>query len=1143
MKTGIKKWALVAMAAILLLSLPNFGSAAGSAGDAAIADGEYLKVPYTYLADGTSGTSAADSFMQVIDSGRLVVAGGKATFYHKIQGNFAGWIKSLAYRKAGQPKATIVNDVVSNDGGYESFGRTVSDVSTGQVEVSVPVESLTSDMDILMHVVVPPGNGAGADYDHWYNAQLHIDTKDLPLNSGEEPGGETPVYTLEQLNGQISNAQSVYNAAVVGDAYGQYSALSKELFEIRIGTARDAANNANSNPSGVTPAYLALTNALSAFKASVKQADKTALKAAMAKVQGLYDKVQAAGEAGKADAAARAALNGDSDPSNDVETYVLKAVTAGEYKASTGSALKSALNSAQTALDNPTTPDATVAARVNTLNARYDSNSENYFRLLPEPLPIYVLDNATSAGAQSEYASDFAGIAFRLSDGKFTEYANLPMNIANVSEAYASVPMPHGELELPQEGQPGYKAIKLVSFGDYTKPVYQVRSGSDNESMGLSFLSYKVGDQKRTVYISYNYNELKRLNDRIAAAQSLHAKAQDAEAGKPKATTLAAESLDALESAIDEAKETGNNLAASRQQIAQANVTLKAAVASFIERAPYTTSFTVADAASDDFSAAGAYVGDQADITAANGTTYAEFTVENSSKVTAVRVNNGTGLVDAQAIGEDAQANTRRVKIEIPDPAALTTVQIVADGATYDARLNFNDVDNKALAAKVAAAKSELTAAVAGTAIGQYPASAKTALEQAVAAAAKEAVRLSGTQTLTDSAVQTLDAAIRTFRAAVNVTGGSPGNGTELADGKYQISFTILKQGTTQASVMDEYVAHPGRMLVENGTKYVYIWLNKSKEITAFTVNGSSAETVTSDAAGNTRWVRFPVSNLSALQSGWVKIDWPEVNYFHQYDVQIQLGSYTKVSEWSGEGFGAVTDRPNPDGEEEDAETDEEGNGGGTSGGTDENLGAEFFDTAKHWAAASISRAVKLGIVNGYADGNFRPNAAISRVEFAVLLGRALNLQGEEGDETELSFKDASDVRPWAQSFIKQAVAAGIIGGFEDGSFRPAKEISRPELAVMIVRALGLAPDADASIAFADAPQIPAYARPYVATAVKLGLIQGGSNNRFGAKSPATRAEAITLVLRALDYAEANAKAKAGAEADGAKAGSEAANG
>ncbi|MFC3803918.1 NEAT domain-containing protein [Cohnella sp. GCM10012308] len=1129
MKTRIRKWALVALAALLLLSLPQLGTAAGST--ATVKDGEYTDVPYKYLKDGTTDTSAANEFMWVEHSGRLVVGNGKTTFYHKVPNASANWIVYLAYRKAGQPKATISGNVVTGMEGYQPFSRS----SGGQLEVSAELEQGADTVDVLMHIIVP-----GIDYDNWYNAQLKFEAAGLPTETGGEPGGEAPVYTLEQLNDQISAAQAVYGSAVVGDAYGQYPSNSKVLFNLQIGSARDKANNPSSSPAEISSAYVDLTHAINTFKASVKQADKTELREAIAKVQALYDKVQAAGIVGAADAASRAALNGDDDPGNDVDTYLNPVVSAGEYHKDAQSMIASALTSAKTTMDTVTATDATVASRVKTLKSRLDSYTNYYYRLNSDPLPIYVLSNPTLATEQSKFASDFVGVAYQLyNDVDGTKYANVPMKLSVTGAAYMSVALNSGyTMPTYDEFVDYYKAVKLLSFADYRKTVFQFKTHSYPNSDGISYLRYFVGGQERAVYISYNYKELNGLQTRIAAAQVLHDKAESS-GGAYKQDKAA---RDALQAAITEAKATGDNLASIYSKIVSADSVLADAVVDFLQSAAYATSFTAAEADGDDFSPVAAYLDGKADISTASGVSYAQFTIKNSSKVTAVRVKNGAAFVDAEQTGADAQNDTRRVKIEVPDLATLTTVQLVADGTTFDARLNWSDVDNKALDAKVAAAKSELAAAVVGTAAGQYPASAKTALEQAVATAGKEATRLASTQALSDAAVKTLDDAIKTFRAAVNVSGGNPGTGagTELTDGKYQISFTILKQGTEETSIMDDYAAHPGRLLVENGKKYVYIWLAQSKEITAFTVGGSSTETVTSDAAGNTRWVRFPVNDLTARLNGWVKIDWAEIKYFHDYNVQIQLGSFTKVAEWGGEYFGSRRPLVLPDGDKEESETDGGGsaNGGGSSGGTDENLGAEFFDTAKHWAAASISRAVKLGIVNGYSDGNFKPNAAISRVEFAVLLGRALDLQGEEA---ELNFKDAADIRPWAESFIKQAVAAGIIGGFEDGTFRPAKEISRPELAVMIVRALGIAPEANASLAFGDASQIPAYARPYVAAAVKLGLIQGGSNNLFGAKSPATRAEAITLVLRALDYAEADAKAKKEAEAAGAKAESEAA--
>lgn len=1132
MKTRIRTWTLLAMATLLLLSLTQPGAAVANA-NKTMKDGVYTNVPYKYLKDGTSATSAANEFMWVEHSGRLVASNGKTTFYHQIPSMSEDWVVYLAYREPGQPKATISGSVVTGMEGYRPFVRS----SAGPLEVSAELEPGTDTVDVLMHIIVP-----GIAYDNWYNAQLKIDTAGLPTETGEEPGGEpggeTPAYTLDQLNAQISAAQAAYDAAVVGDAYGQYSAHSKTLLELQIGTARDKASDPAASPSEISSAYVDLTHAIDAFKASVKQADKTELKEAIAKVQAMYDKVRSAGVVGKADAAARTALNGDADPGNDVDTYRYPVVTAGEYHKDAESAIGSALTSAKTTLDTVTATDATVASRVKTLNSRLNLYTDYYYRLQPELLPIYVLDDPASAAKQSDYASEFEGVAYQLYNGADgTKYANVPMKISVAGAAYMSLANNTGyTMPTYDEYVDYFKAIKLVSPDNGGRTVFQLQSHSYPNSDGISYLRYFADGQERSVYISYNYKELSGLQARIAAAQALYDKAESGN-GAYKQDKAARE---ALQAAIAEAKAIGGNLASVYKNIVGADEALADAVADFLQSAPYTASFTAADDHADDFSPVAAYLDGKAEIATAGGVSYAAFTVKSSSKVTAVRMKNGTSYVDAETLGENPQADTRRVKIAIPDLIGLTSVQFVINGTTYDARLNWNDVDNEALAAKVASAKSELAAAVVGPAAGQYPAAAKTALEQAVAAAGKEATRLDGTQAQSDAAVRKLNDAIKAFRAAVVGSGGNgPASGGELADGKYRIDFTILKQGTETPSVMDGYVAHPGRMLVENGAKYVYIWLGRSKEITAFTVNGSATETVTSDAAGNTRWVRFPVSNLDALQSGWVKIDWPEVKYFHAYDVSIKLGSYTKVADWSGEGFGSPPELPNPDGDKGAPGTGGgDANGGGSAGGTDENFGAEFFDTAKHWAAASISRAVKLGIANGYADGNFRPNAAISRAEFAVMLGRALELQA---GEAELTFKDAADIRPWAQSFISRAVAAGIVGGFEDGTFRPAKEISRPELAVMIVRALGLEPEADAELSFADAAQIPAYARPYVATAVKLGLIQGSGNNRFGAKLQATRAEAVALVLRALDYAEAGAIKDAGTP--GAKTKSEADNG
>lgn len=185
------------------------------------------------------------------------------------------------------------------------------------------------------------------------------------------------------------------------------------------------------------------------------------------------------------------------------------------------------------------------------------------------------------------------------------------------------------------------------------------------------------------------------------------------------------------------------------------------------------------------------------------------------------------------------------------------------------------------------------------------------------------------------------------------------------------------------------------------------------------------------------------------------------------------------------------------------------GNGGGT---TPTNPGVILKDIGNHWAAAAIEQAISRGIVNGYQDGNFRPNAPATRAEFIVLLARAFELPAST---KALTFKDASKIPAWAQSFIAQAVDQGVISGYTDETFRASGKVSRVEMTVMLVRALGLPVDSKSTLTFADANKVPAWAVPYIAAAYDAGLVKGTGKNLFNPLAEATRAEVVTLLMSA----------------------------
>jgi len=174
-----------------------------------------------------------------------------------------------------------------------------------------------------------------------------------------------------------------------------------------------------------------------------------------------------------------------------------------------------------------------------------------------------------------------------------------------------------------------------------------------------------------------------------------------------------------------------------------------------------------------------------------------------------------------------------------------------------------------------------------------------------------------------------------------------------------------------------------------------------------------------------------------------------------------------------------------------------------------------FSDLEGHWGRATIERAVRLGIVNGYGDGTFRPNGSITRSEFVVMAARAFDLPSSSG--VALQFSDAEAIPTWARPSVLEAEQAGIVQGYEDGSFRPARLISRAEMAVMVMRLHGETTGETPALAFADSDRIPAWAQPSISAVVELGVIQGKSANLFAPGEKATRAEAAAMLLRLLD--------------------------
>jgi len=183
----------------------------------------------------------------------------------------------------------------------------------------------------------------------------------------------------------------------------------------------------------------------------------------------------------------------------------------------------------------------------------------------------------------------------------------------------------------------------------------------------------------------------------------------------------------------------------------------------------------------------------------------------------------------------------------------------------------------------------------------------------------------------------------------------------------------------------------------------------------------------------------------------------------------------------------------------------------------EESSGGNFNDISGHWAEAFIKRAAIEGIIKGYEDGAFRPGGEVSRAEFAVMLARALKLRGAGAA---LTFTDNESFGAWARQGIAQAVEAGIITGYDDGSFRPNARISRAEMAAMIARALSQQSNAAVMTSFGDDAEIPGWAKSSIAFLAERGIVQGTGSNTFAPDKTANRAEAAVIMLRTLEYSQ-----------------------
>ena len=186
-----------------------------------------------------------------------------------------------------------------------------------------------------------------------------------------------------------------------------------------------------------------------------------------------------------------------------------------------------------------------------------------------------------------------------------------------------------------------------------------------------------------------------------------------------------------------------------------------------------------------------------------------------------------------------------------------------------------------------------------------------------------------------------------------------------------------------------------------------------------------------------------------------------------------------------------------------------------------------FADLTKEWdwAREAISALASRGIISGMQAGIFAPQEAVTRAQFYKLaaLGLGWDTQSVGADDAAFQFKDIN-LNEWYVPYVSRAIQKGLAMGYGDGTFRPEASITREEMAVLMVRAMGKeeivknlkAELINPKLHFKDKELISPWARAYVAVAVDEKLLNGFDDLTFAPHQYVSRAEAAVIISRML---------------------------
>lgn len=177
-----------------------------------------------------------------------------------------------------------------------------------------------------------------------------------------------------------------------------------------------------------------------------------------------------------------------------------------------------------------------------------------------------------------------------------------------------------------------------------------------------------------------------------------------------------------------------------------------------------------------------------------------------------------------------------------------------------------------------------------------------------------------------------------------------------------------------------------------------------------------------------------------------------------------------------------------------------------------------FDDIGGHPYERYIEELASLGIIKGYSDGSFRPNAPVTRAEMAKMVLMAANLEPLECDEDRNRFFTDLDSwqAPWVNAGYRMDIIEGY-SGYNDGVrlFKPNNYVNRVEGVKLVIASFGRKPLDIWKTSYTDVYD---WMVPWIEDAYRIGLIDGPSNGRFYPGDPMTRGMAAKVIVKMLQY-------------------------